>query len=92
MKIIFAPEALEDLEAAVGYIAENDAEAAGRLGARVFATIEKLAAGAFDGPEQTLQTGQRVRSWPVRPLRIYYVREEGAFVVLRVYHGRRRPI
>jgi plasmid stabilization system protein ParE len=55
--------------------------------------ITSLAEGEFDGPEQELRrTGERVRSWPVPPFRIYYRREPDEFVVLRVYHSARRPI
>ena len=66
--------------------------AAARLGEHVLDTVEKLAAGVFEGPEQELRTGERIRSWPVYPLRLFYVRESDALVVLRVYHSRRKPL
>jgi plasmid stabilization system protein ParE len=59
----------------------------------VFAVITSLAQGEFDGPECELRrTGERVRSWPVRPYRVYYRREADTFVVLRLHHAARRPI
>ena len=92
MTVVIAPEALEDLTAAVEYIAGRNPQAAARLGEAVFATIDRLAEGAFDGPEQRLRSGELVRSWPVPPLRVYYQRVGERFVVLRVYHQARRPI
>lgn len=92
MTLVFAPEALDDLEAAVGYIAQRNPQAAGRFGEAVFATIDRLEAREFDGPEQRLRSGAAVRSWPVPPLRIYYQRDGERLVVLRVYHQARRPI
>jgi hypothetical protein len=58
----------------------------------VFAIIDRLTAGDFDGPEQTLRTGDVVRSWPVPPLRLYYRRRDDALWILRIYHQARRPI
>lgn len=59
---------------------------------RVFDTLEKLAAGDMEGPQQQLTTGELVRSWPVPPFRIYYQRGEGELRVFRIYHHARRPI
>lgn len=59
---------------------------------RGFSIIDKLAAGDFDGPEQELTSGERVRSWAVPPVRVYYQRQEDALWVLRIYHQARRPI
>lgn len=59
----------------------------------MFGVIGKLAAREFDGPEGVLRTtGERVRSWPVRPYRIYYRRDGETLVILRIYHSARRPI
>ncbi len=92
MKIVFAPEALADLEATVEYIAERNPSAAREVGERVFAIVDQLAVGAFEGPEQVLRTGDRVSSWPVRPMRVYYEREADRLVVLRIYHQARQPL
>jgi plasmid stabilization system protein ParE len=92
MKVEIAPEAVEDLGAAVEHIAKDSPQAAASLADRVFVTIERLADGDFDGPGQTLRSGAAVRSWPVPPLRIYYQRREDRFLVLRIYHQARRPI
>lgn len=54
--------------------------------------IDELAAGGLDGPEQELLSGQRVRSWPVPPVRVYYRRTGDLLEVVRIYHQARRPI
>lgn len=92
MKIRFSPQARADVSAAVEYLVERSPAAAARLSASVLGTIERLAAGEFEGPQQRLTTGETVRSWPVPPLRIYYQRREDEFLVLRVYHQARRPL
>lgn len=93
MRIAFAPEAVDDLAAAVEYLMERNPQAAAKTAAAVLTAIDKLAEQRFDGPESTLRTtGERVRSWPVRPYRIYYRRDGETLVVLRVYHSARRPI
>ncbi|HEY2730215.1 MAG TPA: type II toxin-antitoxin system RelE/ParE family toxin [Polyangia bacterium] len=93
MKIAFAPEAVEDLAAAVVYRLERNPRAAATTADAVFGAIDKLAAHEFDGPARELRTtGERVHSWPVRPYRIYYSREEETLTVLRIHHSARRPI
>jgi len=90
--IYFAPKAEADFAAIIGYLAERNTIAAGELGDRIFAVIDKLARDEFDGPEQTLLSGEVVRSWPVPPLRVYYQRQPRALWVLRIYHQAQRPI
>ena len=92
MTISFAPEAEEDLAALVGYLIERNPTAASDLGSRIFEVIDKLASRDFEGPEQTLHTGEVVRSWPVPPVRVYYQRQQDALWVLRIYHQSRLPI
>ena len=92
MRVIYAPQAIEDLETYVAYVARSNPDAAARLAQRVLDVIGQLADGAFEGPEQQLRSGERVRSWPVHPLRIYYRRDADALIVLRIYHQARRPI
>lgn len=92
MTIYFAPKAEADFAAIIGYLAERNPIAAGDLGDRIFTVIDKLARDEFGGPEQTLVSGEVVRSWSVPPLRIYYQRQASAFWVLRIYHQAQRPI
>lgn len=92
MKIRFAPQAEADLRDTLQYIGERNPRAAKKLGERVLAVIEMLAARELDGQEQRLTTGEVVHSWPVPPFRIYYRREGDELQVLRIYHHARRPI
>jgi hypothetical protein len=62
------------------------------LGPRIFALLDKLLAGDFEGPEQVLSMGERVRSWAVPPLRIYDQRQPDALWVIRIYHQALPPI
>jgi plasmid stabilization system protein ParE len=68
--ISFALEAEEDFRALIEYIAERDPKAAASLGDRIFAIIDQLAAGDFDGPEVKLSTGESVQSWAAPPVRL----------------------
>jgi plasmid stabilization system protein ParE len=90
--ISFSPEAEEDLVAVVSYLAERNPAAARELGQRVFSVLDRLVAGEFEGIEQTLRSGDVVRSWPVPPVRIYYQRRGEGLWVLRIYHQARPPI
>ncbi len=92
MRIVYSPQAIEDLETYVGYVARSNPDAAARLAQRVLKVIDRLADGAFEGPERQLRSGERVRSLPVYPLRIYYRRDADMLSVLRIYHEARRPI
>jgi plasmid stabilization system protein ParE len=92
LRIVYSPQAVEDLETYVTYVARSNPGAATRLAQRVLAVIDRLAHGAFEDPECRLRSGERVRSWPVYPLRIYYRRDAGTLSVLRGYHQARRPI
>jgi len=90
--IRLSPEAEADFASIVEYIAQRDLAAAARLSRRIFELIDKLADRQFEGPEHTLQSGERVYSWPVPPFRIYYRRHGGALWIVRLYHQVRSPI
>lgn len=92
MTVHFAQQAEVDFAAIVKYLAERNPNAAVNLGDRIFTIIDKLARAEFDGPEQTLVSGEVVRSWSVPPVRVYYQRQTTAFWVLRIYHQAQRPI
>ncbi len=92
MTILFAPEAEADFRALIEYLQSRNPVAAAALADRIFAVIDQLAAGDFDGPEQTLRTGERLRSWPVPPVRIYYLRHANALWIARIYHQSRSPL
>ena len=91
MSVVVGPEALDDLTAAVEFLAERSPRAATELVQRAFALFRSLDAGEFDGPGIRLRDGREVQSWPLPPFRVYYQRSGPDLVVLRVYHQRRRP-
>jgi plasmid stabilization system protein ParE len=90
--VLFAPEAAEDLESAIGYVSEQNAAAASKMADRIFRAVEHLAAGLFKGREVELASGARVRFWYVHPMRIYYRRTAQVLQVVRIYHHARSPI
>ncbi len=92
MTVLFAPEAESDFRQLIDYIHARNPIAAAKLADRIFAVIDQLAGGAFDGPEQTLATGEIVRSWPVPPIRIYYQRRSASLWIIRLYHQARPAI
>jgi plasmid stabilization system protein ParE len=93
VKVTLAPEAVEDLSAAVGYLLERNPRIAATTADDIFDAIDRLEKREFEGPLRTLRTtGESVSSWPVRPYRIYYRREGEALIVLRIHHSARRPI
>ena len=92
MTLHFSPEAEADFAAVIGYLVERNPVAASELSDRIFGVIDRLAEQQFEGPEQTLASGDVVRSWPVPPVRIYYQRRADAFWVLRIYHQAQTPI
>ena len=93
MKVVWSPQALDDVSVAVDYLVEHHAaDAAVKLVERITDLVGKLASEPIDGPEHVLTTGERVRGWPCPPFRIFYQRIADALVVLRVYHQRRQPI
>jgi len=88
----FVPQAETDFAVIVEYLAERNPTAALNLGDRIFTVIDKLAREEFDGPEQTLVSGEVVRSWSVPPVRVYYQRQSRALWILHIYHQAQRPI
>jgi plasmid stabilization system protein ParE len=92
LKIVFAPEAEEDLLAALDFLAARRPAAAAQLLGSVGTLVRRLADGDFEGPEARLRSGETVRSWPVSPYRLYYQRSYDELRVVRIYHQARRPI
>jgi plasmid stabilization system protein ParE len=90
--VAFAPEAEADFAAIIGFLAERNPLAASEFADRIFEIVDRLAANDFDGPEQTLGSGEVVRSWPIPPVRVYYQRRPSSFWVLRIYHQAQAPI
>ena len=92
MKVTYTEEAVADIVEAITYLNERSPTAAAKLDADITRCIERLADQEFDGPVSRLRSGAVVRSWGVPPFRIYYQRHPDDFLIVRVYHQKRRPI
>jgi plasmid stabilization system protein ParE len=92
VSISFSPAAEVDFANVIEYLAARNKTAANELGRRIFAILDKLARGDFEGPQETLRSGELVRSWPVPPLRIYYERRGDGLWIVRLHHQALPPI
>jgi plasmid stabilization system protein ParE len=89
----FTRLAARDAEARFDYLLERNPAAALAFRNELAALLARLEAGELVGPWVHLEGLQRpVRTWPLYPLRVYYRPVPGGIVVLRVYHGARKPI
>jgi plasmid stabilization system protein ParE len=89
LKVTYTEEAIADIVEAITYINERSPTAAANLDAEIARCIERLADRGFEGPVSRLRSGAVVRSWGVRPFRIYYQRHHEELLILRVYHQKR---
>jgi plasmid stabilization system protein ParE len=92
LNVTYTEEAVADIVQAITYLNERSPTAAANLDAKIAHCIERLADWEFEGPISRLRSGGVVRSWAVRPFRIYYQRHPDELVIVRVYHQSRRPI
>ena len=92
MKVTYTEEAVADIVEAISYLKDRNLTAAAKLDAAITRCIERLADGEFEGPVSRLRSGAVVRSWSVRPFRIYYQRHRDELLIVRVYHQSRRAI
>ena len=67
MTLHFAPQAEADFAAVIEYLAERNPVAAQEFGERIFALIDKLAAGDFEGPERLFRRARSCAAGPCRP-------------------------
>jgi plasmid stabilization system protein ParE len=66
-----APDAVQDLDELLAYIAVDDLNAALTMHSRIVQTIEQIAAGELPGRVTHVSGVTRpVKSWPVPPYRI----------------------
>ena len=89
-KIIFSPQAIADLEAAVRFIAEKNPDAAARIGNALIDRTDILEKFPLLGSPYRKRPG--VRKLISRPYIIFYrFREQDNFVdILRYWHGAQR--
>jgi addiction module RelE/StbE family toxin len=88
-KIIFSPQAIADLEAAVRFIAKNNPDAAVRVGHALIDRVSILENFPLIGSRYVKRPG--VRKLVTRPYVIYYRPrlEENYVDILRYWHGAR---
>jgi toxin ParE1/3/4 len=88
-KIIFSPEALDDLGQAVRYIAQDDPEAAEKLGNALIDRVLILKKFPWIGPAYHKRPGVRKLVSP--PYIIFYrvLEEKACIEILRYWHSAR---
>lgn len=91
-KIIFSPQAIADLESVVSHIAEDNPEAAVRMGNALIDRVTILENFPLIGPPYLKRPG--VRKLVARPYIIFYrFREtENTVDILRYWHGAQREV
>ncbi len=90
--LVVAPHARRDIARRVDYLLERNPDAPAAFVAGLGALFAMLVDGNVDGAETTLRHGRRIRRWPVPPMVVFYDRHATLVRIVRVYHGRRRPI
>ena len=88
-KIVFAPEAINDLGAIVRHLAQSDSDCALRLGNALLNRVQILQRFPFAGSASNSRQGLRKLSFP--PYLIFYRVHEGErrIDILRFWHGAR---
>lgn len=89
MKLIWAPEALEDVEEGVAYIAQDSIAAAIVVEDRIIAAAEGLVQLPHKG--RARPGGRRELVVASTSFKLIYRLEDRAVVVVRVWHMSRRP-
>jgi toxin ParE1/3/4 len=89
-KVLIADSAIADLKEIVEFVAEDNPQAAIRLGEKLLARALSLGTLPERFPFHDRRRG--IRKMPVSPFLIYYKCDEGASVVniLHFWHGARR--
>lgn len=89
-RIFFTQKALTDLAALIGYIAEDDPEAASRFGNALLDHVDLL--GRFPRMGSTIGHRSGVRKLVHSPVVVYYQIQEGrrAIEILQFRHGARK--
>ena len=85
------PEAFTDLDDIRGYIARDNPDAADRVIAEIFNTIQALVPFPHQGHKRLDLTARPLRFALVREYLIAYAPDEKPLWVVAVMHGRRSP-
>lgn len=90
MKIIWAPEAIDDLAALRAYVSRDDPAAARRLALHILDTVETVLAENPHIGRPGRVPGTREFVIDKSPYIVPYRVKDNALQILRVYHGARR--
>ncbi|MGJ0396385.1 MAG: type II toxin-antitoxin system RelE/ParE family toxin [Methylocystis sp.] len=90
MKIVWAPEAIDDLAALRAYISQDNPPAAQRLALHILDTVETVLAENPHIGRPGRVPGTREFVIDKSPYIIPYRVKDNALQILRVYHGARR--
>ena len=90
-QVIWSEQAIEELRAICSHIADDNADAAVRLGEGILAHTRILATFPFIGPAYPRGSRGPLREIVYRPYRIFYdvLEEAGRVEILHVWHGAR---
>ena len=90
-KIIFSEPSIDDLEGIVGFIANDNREAAGKFGWKLIESVRHLAKFPRFGRVVPEQNDENIREIISKPYRIFYrVKDEMKIVeVIRYWHAAR---
>lgn len=88
MTLVVTANALEDLDEAWLFLAQEDLEAADRLVDEVHATAQRLLKHPELGRARP-ELREGIRSWTVGRYLVFYTIRRDTLIVLRVVHGRR---
>ena len=90
-RILFTQRALSDLAEIIGFIAEDDAEAAGQFGSALLDHVDLLS--RFPRMGGVIRKRARVRKLQHSPVLVYYRIQEDKhnIEVLHFRHGSRKP-
>ena len=89
MKILWSPEAIQDLGALRSYIAEDNPAAAQRMALRIVEAVEQRLPDNPHVGRPGRVPGTRELVIPRTPYIVPYRVHRGALEILRVYHGAR---
>jgi toxin ParE1/3/4 len=90
MRIIWSPQAIDDLAALRAYIAEDDPEAARRIALHIIDTVETHLTERPQMGRRGRVPGTRELVIAKTPFIVPYRVETGTLQILRVYHAARR--
>ncbi len=88
---VLHPHAFADLDEIWDYIAEQNVDAADRVIAEIFTTLDLLASSPHIGSRRPELSGRSLRFSTVREYLIAYAPNEDPLLVIAVIHGRRNP-